>query len=159
MTEADYAAELAPLRFARFDESVALSLGLALVDLAQADRLPVVINIRTPNRVLFHVALPGSTPLNDDWARRKSNTALKYHQASLLVGIGKAAKKSDVTQDGLSPDDYATHGGSVPIRLENGLVVAAATVSGLPQLDDHALVVKALAQLLRKPARGADDRV
>ncbi|RUS60561.1 hypothetical protein EGN72_08235 [Pseudorhodobacter sp. E13] len=135
-------------RFAHFDESTALALGLALVELAQADSLPVVINIRSATRCYFHAALPGSTPLNDDWARRKSNTVLKYHQSSLAVGQAKAVKGADVTSDGLSPAEYATHGGAVPIRLTNGLMVAVATVSGLPQLEDHALVLRGIAKVL-----------
>ncbi len=135
--------------FASFDENTALALGLVLLELAQAEALPVVINIRDASRCYFHAALPGSAPLNDDWARRKSNTALKYHQASLHVGEAKAAKGADVTSDGLDPAEFAIHGGAVPIRLTNGLVVAVATVSGLPQRDDHALVVRAIAKLLK----------
>ncbi|MGL6208865.1 MAG: heme-degrading domain-containing protein, partial [Paracoccaceae bacterium] len=52
--------EAARLIFQRFDEDAALELGIALVELAWADALPVVVDIRTANRTLFHAALPGS---------------------------------------------------------------------------------------------------
>lgn len=132
-------AEYAQLQFPRFGEAEALALGGVLVRLAEG--LPVVINIRTPDRVLFHAALPGSAPLNDNWARRKSNTALAFQLPSFLVGR-KHLLKGDLAMHGLDIADYADHGGAVPIKVQGVGVVACATVSGLPQEDDHALVVR-----------------
>ena len=43
-----------------FGETEALDLGARLVGLAKARGAGVVINIRTPDRTLFHAALPGS---------------------------------------------------------------------------------------------------
>ena len=68
MDTAKLEAEAAKLVFPRFTEDTALRLGLTLVELAKAGRLPVVIDIRTADRTLFHAALPGSAPLNDLWA-------------------------------------------------------------------------------------------
>lgn len=132
-------AEYARLTFPRFAEAEALALGGVLVKLAEG--LPVVINIRTPNRVLFHAALPGSSPLNDLWALRKSNVALLYQLPSFLVGQRHLTKGS-LTISGLDGADYADHGGAVPIKVAGVGVVACATVSGLPQAEDHALVVR-----------------
>ncbi len=130
----------------RFDETVALDLGMTLVRLAAGK--PVVINIRSANRVFFHAAMPGSAPLNDLWARRKSNTALMFQEASFLIVQRQAAKKQTLDQHGLSNDDFADSGGAVPIRVAGVGVVAVATVSGLPQAEDHALVVSALRDIL-----------
>jgi len=141
-------AEAARLVFPRFTEDTALRLGLTLVELAKAGRHPVVINIRTADRTLFHAALPGSAPLNDLWARRKSNTALYFHEASLLVGARNRAKGQTLDRNGLSAEDYADHGGAVPIRVVGAGVVGVATVSGLPQVEDHKLVVGAMRALL-----------
>ena len=140
--------EAARLILPQFDETTALTLGTILVTLAQAENLPVVINIRTADRTLFHAALPGSAPLNDTWARRKSNTALMFQKSSLLVGTMLREKGSSLANDGLPDADYADHGGAVPIRVRGVGMVAVATVSGLPQRDDHALVVRGLEALL-----------
>ena len=141
-------AEATRLILPRFDENTALTLGTILVSLAQAENLPVVINIRTADRTLFHAALPGSAPLNDTWARRKSNTALMFQKSSLLVGTMLREKGASLANDGLPDADYADHGGAVPIRVRGVGMVAVATVSGLPQRDDHALVVRGLEALL-----------
>lgn len=131
-----------------FGAADAIALGLILLDMGRADSLPIVVNIRTPNHTLFHAALPGATPLNDLWALRKSNAVLKYHVSSLRLGETMRARGKTFANDGLPEGDYAAHGGSFPIRLASGQVIAAVTVSGLPQLDDHALVVAALQKVL-----------
>ena len=141
-------AEDSRLILPQFTEDTALSLGTILVGFARAGRLPVVINIRTADRTLFHAALPGSAPLNDAWARRKSNVALMFQKSSLRVGLELLEKGSSLAMNGLPQSDYADHGGAVPIRVAGAGMVAVATVSGLPSRDDHALVVKGIEALL-----------
>jgi len=147
MDVSELEAEFAALDLPQFDEVAALRLGQILVDLALAERLPVVIDIRTADRTLFHAGLPGSAPLNDLWARRKSNTALMFQLPSLLVAARNKAKGEPLDKHGLSGADYADSGGAVPIRVRDVGVVAVATVSGLPQVEDHRLVVRALRAL------------
>lgn len=129
--------------YPRFDEKIAFDLGARIAKIALTDGLGIVVNIRTANRTLFHAATPNSAALNDLWARRKSNTALMTGKASLAVGVDNRAKGRSLHDDGLSHSDYADHGGAVPVMVA-GAMVAVATVSGLPQLDDHALVIRAM---------------
>lgn len=139
------AAQEEKLVFDSFDEVAALSLGHRLVGIARAASAPVVINIRTPNRTLFHAALPGSSPDNDEWARRKSNVTLRLHRASMWVGENNRLKGRSLGPElGLDLLDYADHGGSFPIRVKGTGVVAAVTVSGLPSADDHAMIIEAI---------------
>ena len=148
MDIAEIEAEAARLILPRVDEGVALDLGLCLLDMARARKLAVVIDIRDTARTYFHAALPGSAPQNDTWARRKSATALAFHEASLLVGRRNAAKGETLAKHGLDPLTHADHGGAVPLRVAGGTVVAVATVSGLPQVEDHKLVAEAILLLL-----------
>lgn len=136
-------AQAEALVFPTFTEETALALGQILLDMARADALPVVINIRTANRCLFHAALPGSQPLNDLWAARKSATALLFGEPSFAVGLRHREKGESLGKHGLDPAHYADHGGAVPVYTSAG-IAAVATVSGLPQADDHALVIRAL---------------
>lgn len=147
MDIAELEAEFASLYLPHFDEAQALALGRILVDIALAERLPVVVDIRTADRTLFHAGLPGSAPLNDLWARRKSNTALMFQLPSMLVVARNRVKGEPLEKHGLSGADYADSGGAVPIRVTGIGVVAVATVSGLPQVEDHRLVVRAIRAL------------
>ena len=136
--------EYADLTFSAFAEETALQLGLILVTMARAKALPVVIDIRTADRCLFHATLPGATAVNDNWARRKSNTALMFQIPSLLAQKRMEAKGQPLAKHGLDGADYAVEGGAVPIRVAGAGVVACVTVSGLPQVEDHRLAVRAL---------------
>ena len=138
------ASETEALIFPSFDEGDAWALGRALVQMAQEDALGVVINIRTPERTLFHAALQGSAPLNELWARRKSNVAFAFGQSSLEVGCRHREKGQDLARHGFAFTDYADNGGAVPVVVAGVGVVAVVTVSGLPQLEDHAMVVSAM---------------
>ena len=138
-------AEAANLTLPRFAEAEALALGQILTELGRG--LTIVINIRTPDRTLFHAALPGSGPINDRWIQRKSATALLFQEASLAVGVRTRAKGESLTKFGLPVEDYAEQGGAVPIWVEGAGVVAVVTVSGLAQVDDHNLAVAGLRQL------------
>jgi uncharacterized protein (UPF0303 family) len=137
-------------QFQGFTEETAFDLGSALFGIARGKRSPVVVNIRTSDRALFHAAMPGATPDNDQWVRRKSNVVLRFHQSSLLYGQLMFEKGRTIGEEwGLNPLDFAGHGGSFPIRVKKAGVVAAITVSGLPQLDDHRMVIEALSQFLK----------
>jgi len=144
-TIAELEAQETELVFRAFDEDTAFAIGIALVRAATENSAPVVIDIRTPDRTLFHAALPGSAPDNDHWARRKSNTVFRHHHASMLVGERLKAKGDAIGPHlGLDPLKYSAHGGSFPVRIAGVGVVAAITVSGLPSADDHAMIVEAL---------------
>lgn len=141
-------AEAKELIFSQFDEATAWALGSTLVDIARAEGLPVVIDIRTGARILFHAALPGSAALNDLWVTRKSATALLFQQASLLVGTRNREKSETLAKHGLPPEGYADNGGAVPIVVGGVGMVACVTVSGLPQVEDHRLAVRAIRAVL-----------
>lgn len=138
------------LVFDRFDENTAWEVGSALVTVAQAQNAPVVVDIRTPDRTLFHVALPGAVPANDAWARRKSNLTLREHCSSMLFGQTLQAKRKTLADHGLDFSDYADHGGSFPLRIKGVGVIGAITVSGLASHEDHGMIVKVLSAHLGK---------
>jgi uncharacterized protein (UPF0303 family) len=79
--------QVAELQFDRFTAADALALGLRLVELGTARNLPIAIDIRRGDHMVFHVALDGATYDNDLWAAAKSRTALRYAEPSLLVGL------------------------------------------------------------------------
>lgn len=133
------------LRYSAFDEEAAWRLGSRLRSLAAERGHTLVIDIRRPAQPLFYTAFPGTTPDSAEWVRRKSNVVLRFHRSSFAVGLDLEQRKTSLLERwGLPIADYASHGGSFPIRVENAGVLGAVTVSGLSQRDDHNLVVEAL---------------
>lgn len=149
MTDAEIVAELEAQRdrlvLTRFDHEDAWTLGCTLVELGQERSLPIAIDIHHGHQQVFHAALPGSSAENDLWIARKRAVVELTGAASYLVGRRHAASGKDFhALTGLAVREYATHGGAVPIVVRGVGRVGVATVSGLPQADDHALVVEAL---------------
>ena len=70
------------LVFTKFDESMAWLIGTTLHEKAVTENWPLVIDIRLFHRPLFFVALPGSTPHNVEYARRKRNVVERFHRSS-----------------------------------------------------------------------------
>lgn len=137
------------LVFTHFDNDDAWRLGCLLVELAQERELGVTIDVRRGTQQLFHAALPGTTADNDSWVERKVRVVERFGESSWLVGLRAAANGTTLNAEHDLPlQRYAAHGGSFPIRVVGVGVVGAVTVSGLPQADDHALVVEALRDFL-----------
>ncbi|MGW0315480.1 heme-degrading domain-containing protein [Streptomyces flavidovirens] len=131
----------------RFTHEDAWALGSLLVGLARERDAPVAIDIRRGAQQLFHCALPGSSADNDAWIDRKRRVVERYGESSYLVGTRFRAKGTTFEESSrLDPDVYAAHGGAFPIAVEGAGVIGSVTISGLPQADDHALVVEALEQ-------------
>lgn len=137
------------LVFPHFDASTAWELGVALREAALARGAAVTIDIRRSEEILFFHAMPGTTPANADWARRKRNVVELLRRSSYAVGLDcRLAGVRIEEKMGLPTRDYACHGGSFPIRVANAGHVGTVTVSGLPQREDHALIVGVIARLL-----------
>ncbi len=136
------------LQFKHFNEADAWALGTQMQARAAERNLPLVMDIRIGIRPLFYVAMPGTTPENPDWVRRKVNTVYRFEACSYRVGLEyKASGKLFDQSRGIDPMQYAPAGGGFPIRLA-GSLVGAVTVSGVPQRDDHNFVAESLAAFL-----------
>jgi uncharacterized protein (UPF0303 family) len=137
------------LVFTRFTHDDAWALGSLLVQLARERDLPVAIDIRRGDQQLFHHARPGTTPDNDSWIERKTNVVRRFGHSSLLVGQRHRDRGTTFEESaGLPREMYAAHGGAFPITVAGAGIIGTVTVSGLPQVDDHNLVVEALHRFL-----------
>ncbi|WP_418275269.1 heme-degrading domain-containing protein [Isoptericola jiangsuensis] len=129
----------------RFTHDDAWRLGCLLVELATERALPVTIDVRKAGQQVFHAAREGTTADNDSWVERKVRVVERFGASSYLVGLRARAKGHDFNALHQLPlQEYAAHGGAVPVRVDGVGAVGVVTVSGLAQGDDHALVVEAL---------------
>jgi uncharacterized protein (UPF0303 family) len=148
-------AEERDLVFARFTNDDALELGLLLAEKARARKLPIAIDIERGGQRLFHFAAAGTVPDNAAWIERKKNLVRRMFRSSYGVGL-KLAASNKTLEDNMGPAaaEYAAHGGCFPIVVRGVGFVGTVAVSGLPQKEDHDLVVEAIREFLaRAPAR------
>ena len=131
-----------------FTPDTAWQIGTTVRDLAIARNLSIVVDVRrfgSPHQQLFYCALAGTTPDNQRWVARKINVVARFHKSSYHIGrlLEQSGLSFPVRYD-LPLADYAPHGGCFPIHVAGSGMVGAVTVSGLPEREDHNLVVEAL---------------
>jgi uncharacterized protein (UPF0303 family) len=137
------------LQFRSFTNDVALRVGMRLVEAALAEEKGVTIDIQRNGQQLFHVALPGTSPDNDDWIRRKNRVVNRFGHSSFYMGVSCRVRGVSLEERYLlDPRKYAAHGGAFPLIIRDVGVVGTITVSGLPQEEDHALVVRVLREFV-----------
>ncbi len=146
---AQLVAEEEELQFSSFTNDDAWALGCALVDAARRTDAPAAIDITRNGQQLFQAARPGATADNQDWIRRKTRVVQRYEHSSLAVGQ-LWRERGTTFEDALrlDPQLYAAHGGGFPVTVRSVGVVGAIGVSGLPQLEDHRLIVSTLRTFL-----------
>ena len=132
------------LQFGSFTNDDAWALGRALVEAAAG--LPVAIDISRGEQRLFHAGLPGSSADNDAWIERKNRVVRRFGHSSFYMGVSSEGRFNE--QFLLDEREYAAHGGAFPVIVRGVGVVGTVTVSGLPQEEDHRLVVSVLRDFL-----------
>jgi len=139
------------LQFDGFSHDDAWRLGSLLRELAAGRGHPVAIDVTRGDQQLFHATLAGSTADNDDWITRKIRVVRRYEESSYLVGRRHALAGTDFSSaTGLSAALYAPHGGSFPVKIRGAGLIGTVSVSGLPQEEDHALLVEAIGLFLQQ---------
>ncbi|KAG8697214.1 hypothetical protein FRC09_008008 [Ceratobasidium sp. 395] len=91
------------------------------------------------------------TPDNWVWVEGKRNVVRRFNHSSYYMGR-KLAAAGKAESANLPFPEYATHGGAFPVWLQNApsSPVAVIVVSGLPQRDDHMIIVETLTEYIPK---------
>ena len=137
------------LHFADFTPDTAWQLGNRLHDSLLTRQTGGTVEIEFAGQLLFACATPGAKPNQADWIRRKRNTVHHFARSSYAVGRQLELDQQTLeSHHSLALADYAAHGGGFPIFLSGSECVGTIIVSGLPQREDHNLVVTAIAEHL-----------
>lgn len=141
------------LEFPHFNAETAWQLGSLLRAKLMERGAGGSIEIELAGHVLFICVTPGATPGQANWIRRKRN--LVRHFARSSYAVGRQLEHEGVTLEarhGITLIDHAVHGGGFPIVVTGTGLVGSIVLSGLPQREDHAVVVAAIAELLQVDA-------
>jgi len=141
------------LQFTGFTNGMALELGMALLNAARTHGQPVTIDITRHGQQLFHYAMSGTSADNDHWIKRKNNVVARFGHSSYYMGRQLASAGQSMEEKYLLPSsEYAAHGGAFPLIVRDVGVVGSITISGLPQAEDHEVVVTTLRAFLQEQA-------
>ena len=139
------------LQFTRFNETTAWQLGTQMVEHAMRENLSITIDITHGQHQLFHYSMPGTAADNDEWVKRKVRLVNRFGHSSFYMGQLLKHKGKTIEQSYLiSESEFAAHGGCFPIIVKGTGMVGTITVSGLPQEEDHKLVIESIRAFLAK---------
>ena len=143
------AAQESALVFDQFGPDTAWIVGCRLRDEAVRLGKGMLFEVQVGGRVLFTAGTGEVTVSQGDWIRRKRNTVMWFGKSSYSVGL-KMERNAWTLESryGMSLSTYAIDGSGFPITLRGTGLVGSVIASGLTQREDHALVVKVLAETL-----------
>ena len=129
----------------------ALEIGEIAKSLGVAKNLPIAIEVRLGDWIVYHASLPGSKPENDWWMSRKARTIMLKHHSTMYERVSSEERGVDWhKENNLLDETHAIHGGGLPLITKNEGFVGMLLISGLPQVEDHLLGVEVLTEFLAR---------
>ena len=128
-----------------FSNRIAFEMGLKILDLAKSRNQHIAVEISRLNYTVFIYIDDNLSADKHNWLRRKANIAKRLEESSLSVK--NDMKEGNLTLDktfGLDEKDFIAKGGSIPVFVKNAGMIATITVSGLPDVEDHNIIIDAL---------------
>ena len=129
--------------------------GLLLGEIAKsfgvARNLPIAIEVRLGDWIIYHASLPGSTAENQWWIDRKARTVMLKHHSTIYERVSAQERGVDWhKENNLLDETHAIHGGGLPLITKSEGFVGVLLISGLPQVQDHLLGVEVLTEFLAR---------
>ena len=150
-TSAGLKAEENALVLPAFDIAAALEIGQIAYELATSRGINPAIEVRIGEWIVFHASLPGTDTTNDWWMGRKARVVLLTGRSSMHERV--LAEETNIdwfAKHGVDEEQYAIHGGGLPINVAGKGLAGILLISGLPQVQDHLLGVDALTEYLAR---------
>ena len=129
----------------------AVEIGQIATKLGLDRKLPIAVEVRVGDWIVYHASLPGSTPENDWWIGRKARVVkLKQHSSIFERVLAEEQGIDWHKENNLLDETHAIHGGGLPLITKEDGCVGVLIISGLPQVDDHLLGVEVLTEFLAR---------
>ena len=113
--------------------------------------LPIAVEVRIGDWIIYHASLPGSTSENQWWIDRKARVVMLKHHSTIYERVSAEERGVDWhKENNLLDETHAIHGGGLPLITKGEGFVGVLLVSGLPQVDDHLLGVEVLTEFLAR---------
>ncbi len=129
----------------------ALDIGQITTSFAVEEGLPIAVEVRIGDWIIYHASLPGSTVENQGWIDRKARVVMLKQHSTLFERVSAQERGVDWhKENGLLDETHAIHGGGLPLITQGDGFVGVLLISGLPQIEDHLLGVKVLTEFLAR---------
>ena len=129
----------------------AVEIGQIATEIGVERKLPIAIQVRVGDWIVYHVSLPGSTPENDWWMSRKARVVLLKHHSTMYERVSAEERGVDWhKENNLLDETHAIHGGGLPLITKSEGFIGVFLISGLPQVEDHLLGVEVLTEFLAR---------
>jgi uncharacterized protein (UPF0303 family) len=133
------------------DVADALEIGEIAKSFSTQRDLPIAVEVRIGDWIIYHASLPGSTPENDWWIGRKARVVkLKKHSTMFERVLAQERGVDWHKENNLLDETHAIHGGGLPLITKGDGFVGVLLISGLPQVEDHLLGVEVLTEFLAR---------
>ena len=150
-TSAGLKAEEEALVLPAFDVAAALEIGQIAYEIATNRGINPAIEVRIGEWIVFHASLPGTSSENDWWMARNARVVLLTGHSSMHERVLAEEQNIDwFAKHSVEEEQYAIHGGGLPINVAGKGLSGILLISGLPQIQDHLLGVDALTEYLAR---------
>ena len=151
LSSADLEREAKALELSSLSQAEAIEIGSIAQSIGLARNLPIAVEVRMKEWIVFHASLPGSTPENDWWIGRKARAVNLTGRSTLHERVLAEESGIDWHQStGVEEELYAIHGGGVALNVAGSGLAGVLIVSGLEQVADHMLGVEILTEFLAR---------
>ena len=129
----------------------ALEIGQIATSFGVEQGLPIAVEVRIGDWIIYHASLPGSTVENQGWIDRKARVVMLKQHSTLFERVSAQERGVDwFAENKLTDVTHAIHGGGLPLITQGDGFVGVLLISGLPQIEDHLLGVKVLTEFLAR---------
>jgi len=150
-TSEGLALEAKTLQLSSLTQAEALEIGAIAKEIGLDRNLPIAIEVRMKDWIVFHASLPGSTPDNDSWIARKARVVNATGNSTMYERVLAEERGIDwYVVKGLSEELHAIHGGGLALNVVGLGLTGILIISGLPQVEDHLLGVEIIAEYLAR---------
>ena len=139
------------LTLPKLDVADAMEIGEIAKSFGTQRGLPIAVEVRIGDWIIYHASLPGSTSENQWWIDRKARVVLLKHHSTIYERVSAEERGVDWhSENNLLDETHAIHGGGLPLITRDKGFVGVLLISGLPQLEDHLLGVEVLTEFLAR---------
>ena len=139
------------LKLPNLDIASAIELGEIAKSLGVLKSLPIAVEVRLVDWIIYHASLPGSTVENQWWIDRKARVVTLKHHSTMFERVSAEERGVDWhKENNLLDETHAIHGGGLPLITKDQGFVGVLLISGLPQVEDHLLGVEVLTEFLAR---------